>query len=670
MRAALPAALALALAACAPKPVYLRPSSAADGMVYYHEQDRLGDKHAISSEELDESGREPTRVPAPALIDIDSTLHLGIRPGGAAPDGEAPAAGGDELVAQKQALTDLMLKLDQLQGLTQKAVEAYLAKEEVLADLRIKEQAKKRIEFLDALEQRYPVNTETGDAVQAEIGVRGLEGVRPFLQVELDTIEARDDELRALAESRSSTLRIEAFLARDDANPVAVHVPGYDSLPEGKLVTRDRVGLDLSEDERAELVKQVEATSALAKTLETVRTKEKSIFEGVKEALDNVSPELAAKVREGEQLALSLTDEARLERVKSGFKSAAERAADDADALSESIRAQIRALPDALIASLKEDVGGVEAVLLLVAEGKALQDRWERLVESQDMSATLDLILATRTFAGDVSKAFESVPKWIRDAAKHTGEFLELEAAGISDEVVTAFENYLKSDEVTDLTKEVHLYYADVKRAAKLVKETLAVLDVGKLPVEGRVAPTVPEAFDVAFDELKDTSIDLGRVPSADGDILLVRTTLKQPGLDPQQSNAEFKITHYGWHARISPSVVLVRPDEVASGDDEYRFAPALGWMHHYRPRPEDSGFFADALRPLQPALGIHAIFLNFENETGIGLGGTLSFWNDRLQAGAGYNLSASSSDEGQVYYFIGSDLIGLLQTVGIGDNR
>jgi len=72
-------------------------------------------------------------------------------------------------------------------------------------------------------------------------------------------------------------------------------------------------------------------------------------------------------------------------------------------------------------------------------------------------------------------------------------------------------------------------------------------------------------------------------------------------------------------------------------------------------------------MRPLQPGFGLHAIFLNFDNDPGICLGGTLSLWNDRLQFGLGYNLSASRADEGQVYYFVGSDLIGLLQTVGVG---
>ena len=77
--------------------------------------------------------------------------------------------------------------------------------------------------------------------------------------------------------------------------------------------------------------------------------------------------------------------------------------------------------------------------------------------------------------------------------------------------------------------------------------------------------------------------------------------------------------------------------------------------MNHYAPRPDDPGFWMGATRALEPALGIHAAFLNFDTGTSsdavqIGLGGTLSFWQDRLQFGLGYNLMSDSKDEFNQY--------------------
>ena len=49
-----------------------------------------------------------------------------------------------------------------------------------------------------------------------------------------------------------------------------------------------------------------------------------------------------------------------------------------------------------------------------------------------------------------------------------------------------------------------------------------------------------------------------------------------------------------------------------------------------------------------------------------IGLGLTGSLWKGRLQVGYGWNLMADSSDDGRMYHFVGTDLIGLLQSAGV----
>lgn len=92
--------------------------------------------------------------------------------------------------------------------------------------------------------------------------------------------------------------------------------------------------------------------------------------------------------------------------------------------------------------------------------------------------------------------------------------------------------------------------------------------------------------------------------------------------------------------------------------------------MHHYAPRSHKRGANAELWRALRPGLGIHAAFLSFDLEDDesvqIGLGGTFSFWENRLQAGVGYNLMSDSRDDGRYYSFIGSDLIGILQSLGL----
>ncbi|HKX46265.1 MAG TPA: hypothetical protein VJP77_06150, partial [Planctomycetota bacterium] len=178
-----------------------------------------------------------------------------------------------------------------------------------------------------------------------------------------------------------------------------------------------------------------------------------------------------------------------------------------------------------------------------------------------------------------------------------------------------------------------------------------------------------PEVRNVPLDELRDTHVDLRRVARARGDRLVVRASLVEGDAVVDQALATFELEVYGHYATISPAVVLVRPDSLGGASTQFAFAPTLSWMHGYRPRPERSGFLAGFLRAFEPALGIHAIFLNFDPDEAveIGLGATVSFWGNRLQGGVGYNLT-SEDGLGDVYYFVGSDLISLLQDVGIAE--
>jgi len=81
--------------------------------------------------------------------------------------------------------------------------------------------------------------------------------------------------------------------------------------------------------------------------------------------------------------------------------------------------------------------------------------------------------------------------------------------------------------------------------------------------------------------------------------------------------------------------------------------------------------WYAPFLRTFRPSIGIHSAFLSFDSEESsdavqIGLGATRAFWEDRLQCGLGYDLMADSRDDGRYYFFIGTDLIGLLQSLGL----
>jgi hypothetical protein len=225
------------------------------------------------------------------------------------------------------------------------------------------------------------------------------------------------------------------------------------------------------------------------------------------------------------------------------------------------------------------------------------------------------------------------------------------------------------------LREDLRTYYDDIMLAVELVQDLERVAGIAKTPMA--VAIRAPNSLQVPLDRARDTFIDLNYTPRKVGDILTLRSTLyeKDPNgaeIEKDTSTASFQIGRFGYYAKLSCAVVLVEPESLEGTNDGFRFAPTLSWMHHYVPRAGDTEWYAPFLRTFQPSVGIHSAFLNFDTETSdeaiqIGLGGTLAFWEDRLQLGAGYNLMADSREEGRYYFFIGTDLIGLLQSLGLG---
>ena len=104
--------------------------------------------------------------------------------------------------------------------------------------------------------------------------------------------------------------------------------------------------------------------------------------------------------------------------------------------------------------------------------------------------------------------------------------------------------------------------------------------------------------------------------------------------------------------------------DNITQNDKSFKIAPFVSWLTSYYPRRYEKKFSDVLSRSLRVGFGLHAILLdmdpNVSNEFGIGP--AVSFWNGRLLLGAGINLSV----EQRVYYYIGSNLLTLLNSLGV----
>ncbi|GEM_PF-5824649 len=301
----------------------------------------------------------------------------------------------------------------------------------------------------------------------------------------------------------------------------------------------------------------------------------------------------------------------------------------------------------------------------VVVEIQELRPRWE----NPALADQATLVLRSARLLADLHMliSHRELDKEVKDA---TAGFLQAESEILTENAHEVLSEVLDSGEAAALRSHLEEIRADFVQIVKRVQDMSKRLSIFNAATELIEVPS-PHTLDVPVDDLQDTLMDLPRVRLVPGDEIVFRAALKEGDKEIERTAASFKVKRLGWYAELSPAVVLVKPAELEGGSDDFRFAPALSWLHHYVPRPEEDEWYTALLRTLEPAIGLHSIFTNFEPEGGgeaiqVGLGITLSFWRGRLQFGSGYNLMADSDDEGRYYLFVGTDLIGLLQTLGL----
>lgn len=417
----------------------------------------------------------------------------------------------------------------------------------------------------------------------------------------------------------------------DNESTTPVHLEHYDTLADGAIEYRDRRGLDLSPRERERLDRALEATRRMADVLERARRGEIEIRDAVRDVLAAADPRLGEIVTKLDALRqAAATWPARWEALVAALKALA-------------TTEEARKIVDELARS-SDDV----AELAKIHESlRTLRDGWRTRTPAEVLAAAWKLYGDVTAFLARFKDGgFEaSVRKHLDKLAELVGEAW----AG------------------SDARRLAEAFVDDARQAVDVLRAALSLLGVGALQPTDPLPPA--ETIDVPVEEARDTFLDLRRTPRIEGDVFTVKWELIEDGRVVDSSRASFEARRFGHHATLEPSVVLATPSRMAGGDsDDFHFAPALSWMHRYTPEPDDAGAVRAVLGGLDPAIGLHATFLNFDpdKEVEIGLGGTFSLWGDVVQVGAGYNLMAEASDEGGVYFFVGSSLIGLLQKLGL----
>lgn len=661
----------LAAGGCMERSQYRGVRSPLDQAFSYYEVDRHDTKHPLDGTLGDKANREQRRVPAPAIVDMDSQVQVLVdKDRLVSPSARTLAKKPrDELLARKTRIQDALKALGNYIEARRVALQLYSGgnQDAFIAARRAFGAAEGQ--FIGKLDEVWGETAPERPTLEAAFTNLSqdpeMTAFRTFLQDQIAAMEAGDQALAKDLRENTRALRLEAQVMSGTKDPLFVHLEGYDTREQGGLQTRDRWGLNLSAEDRQDLTKHMEATREVAATLEDVRQKKMSFQEAVVKAGPSISEPLAADIAKIQDLVVKYSPAA-VQKKAAEISRQFEQLVDKVKAsnLPDNARAQFLGMPERFKEWLTK--GGLDRMGQLsgtIQSVEQLQVRW-RNPAPKDQTA---LLLDTAAAFGKLRDVL-SDPQFSANLGAGAMDFVKAESGTLADNVRATLTSLADSDEFKSLQSSVNTVVTDFMTMRTVAQDILGNLKIFReatapLPV------TAPDTLEVPLEDVRDTSMDLRRVRLSRGEEIVLRATLKEGDKEIDSSTASFKAEHLGWYANLSPSVVLAKPTELAGGEDDFRFAPALSWLHHYVPRPEEQQWYMEPLRVLDPAIGLHAIFLCFDTQANneaiqIGLGATLSLWKERLQFGAGYNLMADSDDDGRYYFFVGTDLIGLLQTV------
>lgn len=648
----------LSLCGCAHQERFLPATRPVEKALVFTE---IGSRSAERKTSAPDASGSASRVPQPATLDVDSTLRIEVRKDLLVPESLRPLDGRIEAGREGRAKLEQTLDaLRQAQTAEQTALEAFARTEQALpageAEGALERFVAARREFAArelavndrvlALWRGTPHENALEAAAEEDDTWNGL---RAFVRERLAEVDAANAALESLLAERRLALRLSAALVSADGQETFLHLPGYDTLPEGTLQPFDRTGTVLTPSERAKLAARWAQTVDIASALEALNRGEADVRATLQRLLPVLAPELRTAV---EDLGNATADLDALRRDVQTVNDALPRLGDAlagavAEAASDAVREAQREL--AALLGLPD----------LAEKTRSLAQRYRQLRPEDAFTLVVESATLLQRFGGDVR---ELLHRGLPGDATLLAWFVA-RADVVDDDVESALRTELAKPEWNDVRAAGERVVRLLRAVARLAR-VAAELGRSAHPIPDPLHP--PQAVAVPLDEIRDTHLDMTLVPRERGDRIVVRGSLLRDDQVLDETKASFAVDAFGWQGTLSPAVVLARPDSLGGADPNFGFAPSLSWLHGYRPRPDESGLFAGFMRGFAPSAGLHAVFLNIDpdKEVEIGLGATFALWGNRLQGGIGYNLMHDDGI-GEIYYFVGSDLIALLQDAG-----
>lgn len=611
---------------------------------------------------------QATAVPDGKEVDIDSNIHIHIDSDAVKLLGTPASTDYAKLYpsVRAQKLTDTLTTLNKIIEVRMKVLAAFEKIRLVPAEDRknstaFSEFAKAVSEFgqLRAAFNILPIwedGTFTAEEAEAAFKDKTYTKVGALLQRELDLANTALQQTVDEANKHTASLKLAAFLQSSDGDISPIHLEGYDLFANKEVKLKS--GFVMDADARKAFESQYSQTIELARQAEKIRTGESTFNDAllasgvaslkeIKERIDTFKPLLTTDwPATFSALQKDIAD------LNTDLGKTLQKYGKDEESL---FKVNVSSLATALsndlpLSDIKEIIDQASALSL---EWKSVKP--DTLVDVFNKTALLKARVSKLAAANKVIKLDETFK-----TLNNLRDTLEKQPLEISNET---WKEYLPKIEQTQSFQNIRQLAQQFQSLRQFVIDApnlLGFVDSGS-PI--KINLEAPEIQAVPLANAPDTKIDLPRTARMPGDSVFVSAVLNVGDSEVMRSDASFAVKYFNWHPLLSPNVILTKATNPHSSyDGDFKFEPSVSWLYRYYPRDTSTTLKALA-KFFQPGFGLHAAFLdqNAQKETEIGIGGTISLWDDRIVTGLGINLMNNSKG----YFYIGSNLISLLQGGG-----
>jgi hypothetical protein len=455
------------------------------------------------------------------------------------------------------------------------------------------------------------------------------------------------------------TIIVRAYLLPKLGGREALHIEGYDNLPQGDFRPLDPTGLLPAPQEAKRLAGELESAGKVSRAIEEIRKNGDLILNEVQQMFENLDESLKS-------LEIQLRDE--LNQLPKDFKEVIEEQFLDKLEQIDTPNDESKQLAKEM-REVRNDLEELQKIADSIQElrNMARKVRGLNSLRQQDIEDIFNTIEKLQTLIKNVLKR---IGKW-DDKLDKISNLAPITAEAAADETLKLKLTILKQKWKQALIGMHTRLRAKLPATANAVSVVVTFLKNSSDIVSSvsELGKTDPEYIPHPLKDLPPAELDLRYAGVTLGDQVMVTVDLRRIGesQSTEQTKApdaiyKVETTLAGWHRRLSGDVMFTKTVE---GPTSSRFQGNIGvsyeW-HNYK-RDDPNGLW----NQLDSGFGFHATLLSQDPNQNVefGIGVNISFFDGLIGGGYGYNLSVSENNQ---YWFISFGLIsalGKLKSVG-----